>query len=492
MTDCFWFMQNQCTKGESCEYRHSEAARDNSSTCKYWQEGKCSNQNCIFKHPSGVQAAGKAERSRIPCFFFQNGSCTKGSSCSFSHILSDGKDVATDSALVQQELKAKEELRVLQEERKKEEEKLAKLKAEAENLAKRKNQVKKSVQANRGTFAKSFEDLLKEKPNKKELKLKAKPQQPQPEQQKQKKQKTQAVLLSPPKKPKQTKQVLSQKPKQEITSQPQKRKKVSEDQETPNKRLKKAKEDNAIAEPTKTELPKKISFGVKRYEALINETATVATSLSNQTTESSKPATTLPTPTITPLAPVKPTTAVKITPIKPTSTAVKNTPATPVQKTPITTSLSSTKSPIQASNTVSTQSVTTPVIESKASPALDISELRKKNQLKFSKTGILTPLSIPESSMLTTPKKKDSSSDQVKPTPSPKGDAKKRKIGEPTTPVQKGSSNGTKTEIPTTPSILDIDIDEELLNLGVDLSDEELDIDDEEDLERQLQILMNE
>jgi len=268
MTDCFWFMQNQCTKGESCEYRHSEAARDNSSTCKYWQEGKCSNQNCIFKHPSGVQAAGKAERSRIPCFFFQNGLCTKGLNCPFSHTVSDGKDVAIDSALVQQELKAKEELRVLQEERKKEEEKLAKIKAETENLAKRKNQAKKTVQANRGTFAKSFEDLLKEKPNKKELKLKAKPQQQQPQQpqqlqqsqpaqQKQKKQKTQAVPLSPLKKPK---QALSQQPKQEITSQPQKRKKVTEDQETPNKRMKKGKEDNVIAGPTKTELPKKNQF----------------------------------------------------------------------------------------------------------------------------------------------------------------------------------------------------------------------------------------
>jgi len=103
-TDCFWFLQGQCTKGTACEYRHSEAAVDNTTVCKFWTEGKCTNEQCIFRHPSGVQAT--KDRSQIGCIFFKQGTCTKGATCPFSHVADD-----TPSLLAEKQKKEEEELK---------------------------------------------------------------------------------------------------------------------------------------------------------------------------------------------------------------------------------------------------------------------------------------------------------------------------------------------------------------------------------------------
>jgi len=78
LTDCYWFLQNQCSKGDSCEFRHSKSALMNQATCTFWGEGKCSNKNCKLRHPSKIQQV---------CFYLVNGGCMKGSSCPYSHDL---------------------------------------------------------------------------------------------------------------------------------------------------------------------------------------------------------------------------------------------------------------------------------------------------------------------------------------------------------------------------------------------------------------------
>jgi len=136
LTDCYWFLQNQCVKGSSCEYRHNEAVRDNTSICKFWIEGKCLNQNCIFRHPSGVQTT-----KQIVCFYFTQGKCTKGDNCPYLHPLSN--------EVQEKKLEKKEEELKLQLESKREEEKLMQLRIQAEIMeteARRKQEKKERKQ----------------------------------------------------------------------------------------------------------------------------------------------------------------------------------------------------------------------------------------------------------------------------------------------------------------------------------------------------------
>lgn len=176
ITDCYWFLQGQCAKGEACEYRHQPEALQTTTTCAAWTEGKCKNIACILRHPSGAQP--KA-RGNVVCYYFTHGGCMKGSSCPFSHNVEIPEDQNNDSAVKQlEEMKKKQadELKRLQEERKKEEERLAHLRAQQELLQReqqkkkqqedsqknerQKNQLKKQM----GNRAKSGQTTSSDKP----------------------------------------------------------------------------------------------------------------------------------------------------------------------------------------------------------------------------------------------------------------------------------------------------------------------------------------
>jgi len=172
LTDCYWYLQNQCIKGEACEYRHNESALTNTTVCKFWLEGNCPNdENCKFRHPSGVHTT---KDTRV-CFFFTQGKCTKGDSCPFLHTLTTETipPPTKDPALEKKKKQEEEELRKLQAETKKEEERLAQLKAEREKLErinKRKNEQKNTQETGRkvtsagvGTFVKSYDEIIKER-----------------------------------------------------------------------------------------------------------------------------------------------------------------------------------------------------------------------------------------------------------------------------------------------------------------------------------------
>jgi len=155
LTDCYWFLQDQCKKGESCEYRHSQGAHDNPTTCKFWLQNQCTDKDCKFRHPSGVKA---------PCVFFAQGKCLRGDACPYLHA------GPANPQLEEKKHKEEEELKKLQAQRKREEERLARLKAEREQL-----ETKKQTNApdrltsgarNRkvavgGTFGKTVTDIVK-------------------------------------------------------------------------------------------------------------------------------------------------------------------------------------------------------------------------------------------------------------------------------------------------------------------------------------------
>ncbi|KAG6589862.1 Zinc finger CCCH domain-containing protein 34, partial [Cucurbita argyrosperma subsp. sororia] len=96
-TDCVYFLASPltCKKGFDCEYRHSEIARLNPRDCYYWLAGNCLNAACGFRHPPMDSPAGAVLESSqcsvpvnktiIPCYFYFNGCCSKGDTCSYLH-----------------------------------------------------------------------------------------------------------------------------------------------------------------------------------------------------------------------------------------------------------------------------------------------------------------------------------------------------------------------------------------------------------------------
>ncbi|KAM8977247.1 zinc finger CCCH domain-containing protein 11A [Pelodytes ibericus] len=78
--DCYFFFYSTCTKGDSCPFRHCEAALGNETICNLWQDGRCFRQVCKFRH-----MAIDKKRSEIPCYWEnQLSGCQKGN-CAFHH-----------------------------------------------------------------------------------------------------------------------------------------------------------------------------------------------------------------------------------------------------------------------------------------------------------------------------------------------------------------------------------------------------------------------
>nr|XP_011458266.1 PREDICTED: zinc finger CCCH domain-containing protein 34-like isoform X1 [Fragaria vesca subsp. vesca] len=101
-TDCVHFMATPpaCDKGLECEFRHSKIARLNPKVCWYWLAGDCLNLSCAFRHPlclkpleeeheaalsESAPSSISANKSNVPCYFYLNGMCSKGDSCTFLH-----------------------------------------------------------------------------------------------------------------------------------------------------------------------------------------------------------------------------------------------------------------------------------------------------------------------------------------------------------------------------------------------------------------------
>mmetsp|Transcript_20775 Transcript_20775/g.48574 ORF Transcript_20775/g.48574 Transcript_20775/m.48574 type:complete len:359 (-) Transcript_20775:108-1184(-) len=136
-TFCKFWQENKCTKGDACTFAHGDheigqpiysdgwapTAKGGNDLagvsrkkimCKFWQDGKCSKgPGCTFAH--GEQEIGQpinTEMARLfasrrsdlsscikstPCKFWQEGKCTKGDACTFSHGSPDAPSAWEDS-----------------------------------------------------------------------------------------------------------------------------------------------------------------------------------------------------------------------------------------------------------------------------------------------------------------------------------------------------------------------------------------------------------
>ncbi|KAM9594815.1 zinc finger CCCH domain-containing protein 11A-like [Morphnus guianensis] len=78
--DCYFYFYSTCNKGDSCSFRHCEAALGNERVCRLWQEGRCFRTTCRFRHMEVEK-----KRSEIPCYWENQPAGYQKSNCAFRH-----------------------------------------------------------------------------------------------------------------------------------------------------------------------------------------------------------------------------------------------------------------------------------------------------------------------------------------------------------------------------------------------------------------------
>uniref|UniRef100_A0A663EYH2 C3H1-type domain-containing protein n=1 Tax=Aquila chrysaetos chrysaetos TaxID=223781 RepID=A0A663EYH2_AQUCH len=78
--DCYFYFYSTCNKGDSCSFRHCEAALGNETVCTLWQEGRCFRNICRFRHMEIDK-----KRGEIPCYWENEPAGCQKSNCAFRH-----------------------------------------------------------------------------------------------------------------------------------------------------------------------------------------------------------------------------------------------------------------------------------------------------------------------------------------------------------------------------------------------------------------------
>ncbi|XP_066479596.1 zinc finger CCCH domain-containing protein 11A [Tiliqua scincoides] len=78
--DCYFYFYSTCTKGDSCPFRHCEAALGNETVCTLWQERRCFRSVCRFRHMEIDK-----KRSEIPCYWENQPVGCQKLNCAFHH-----------------------------------------------------------------------------------------------------------------------------------------------------------------------------------------------------------------------------------------------------------------------------------------------------------------------------------------------------------------------------------------------------------------------
>ncbi|XP_052020053.1 zinc finger CCCH domain-containing protein 11A-like [Apodemus sylvaticus] len=78
--DCYFYFYSTCFKGDSCPFRHCEAALGNETVCTLWQEGRCFRRVCRFRHMEIDK-----KRSEIPCYWENQPTGCRKLNCAFHH-----------------------------------------------------------------------------------------------------------------------------------------------------------------------------------------------------------------------------------------------------------------------------------------------------------------------------------------------------------------------------------------------------------------------
>ncbi|XP_040015266.1 zinc finger CCCH domain-containing protein 11A isoform X2 [Xiphias gladius] len=105
--DCYFFYYSTCTKGDSCPFRHCEAAMGNETVCNLWQEGRCFRTICKFRHMEITK-----NRKEIPCYWENQPAGCQKPHCAFLHEKGrhiDGIFVPPDKSLSKNEEQLLEE-----------------------------------------------------------------------------------------------------------------------------------------------------------------------------------------------------------------------------------------------------------------------------------------------------------------------------------------------------------------------------------------------
>uniref|UniRef100_UPI0037E8B1F2 zinc finger CCCH domain-containing protein 11A isoform X2 n=1 Tax=Semicossyphus pulcher TaxID=241346 RepID=UPI0037E8B1F2 len=105
--DCYFFYYSTCTKGDSCPFRHCEAAMGNETVCNLWKEGRCFRTVCKFRHMEITK-----NRKEIPCYWENQLAGCQKSHCAFFHEKPryiDGMFVPPDKSLSKSEEQPQEE-----------------------------------------------------------------------------------------------------------------------------------------------------------------------------------------------------------------------------------------------------------------------------------------------------------------------------------------------------------------------------------------------
>ena len=52
-TDCYYYYYSNCTKRDTCPYRHEPLALNQEKVCTFWLQGTCAKPHCMFRYVLG-------------------------------------------------------------------------------------------------------------------------------------------------------------------------------------------------------------------------------------------------------------------------------------------------------------------------------------------------------------------------------------------------------------------------------------------------------
>lgn len=89
LTDCPYFINGECPRGNLCKYRHSASLLSSPRiTCVKWEQSQCLDVNCAFLHlkKSNQQESNGSNQKLIDCINYLNGHCWKTNEhCKYRH-----------------------------------------------------------------------------------------------------------------------------------------------------------------------------------------------------------------------------------------------------------------------------------------------------------------------------------------------------------------------------------------------------------------------
>ena len=80
-TDCYYFYNTSCAKGNLCPYRHEASAVGCIDVCQEWLNGACNNFQCSFRHTKSSPLT----KAQTQCYWENSSSGCLKTSCPFLH-----------------------------------------------------------------------------------------------------------------------------------------------------------------------------------------------------------------------------------------------------------------------------------------------------------------------------------------------------------------------------------------------------------------------